>query len=218
MSVIAISNFISSLRERARCCNLRLGILAALAIVGATSHGWAEARSCDPSGLMDDKGAIWRALTPRNESDYWDHPCANSDTVCLAATELACAYHAMLSRDIPNSLGRGNTWSYGRDLPGCNAVIRSIGRKHPERVPIYCNLLAEIASMDEETPEGDRGVTLPTAELAARLSALGHKSCIKQVMAAFPHNVGMATIIAQARSECLANKYPGCAGITQPRP
>lgn len=184
-------------------------LLAEIWSIPATASGV----NCGPWGLTWGSEAIGRGLTPKDDDRYWERPCR--DKQCRAARDLACAYDALLRRDVPNSMGRGGPASYDRDLKIYNATIRSLGRVHPDRIPLYCSLLAKVAALDTDRPDQGAATTFWTTELATRITRPNF-DCIGQVMAAFPRTEPMAEVIASTKERCEIERYPLCGRIVQP--
>ena len=184
------------------CLAVLCGLLGA---AGAQAGNVAGLFECNPQMIDAKNDEVWRGLAADNDRLYLHRPC--SDDRCLAAQDLACVFDAQFRRDVPNSLAR-LAGSYEKDVIVYNATINGLGRKHPDRIAMYCRLLAEIAALDEDRPH-DGAVTMSITELAARLSRLGRPHCIDDVMAALPRTSEMAEVIKNAREAC-EGIVPGC--------
>jgi hypothetical protein len=190
-----------------------VALCIACLLLGAASGRAIE--DCGPGDVGTDSDAIFRGLTPSADWEFWRHPC--KDVQCEAAHDLACAYEALTDIAHPNSMGRlDGPAGYYRDLPGYKAVVRSLGRKHPERRELYCDMLAKVAELDTDTIPGNIAVTLWTTELATRITRPGF-DCIGRVMAAYPRTRDMQTVVAYAKGYCVLSKRL-CDRIVLPAP
>jgi hypothetical protein len=144
----------------------------------------------------------------------WTGACRN--TKCRAVRDLGWAYDALFGRDTPNSMAR-LPGSYERDLVQYNATLRRLGSAHPDRLPLYCALLADIARRDDDYRDlqSDWRVTLWTVELATRITTRRF-DCIGQIMQAFPQNPAMDSRLRDTQESCRIDRYPLCDRITRP--
>ena len=158
-------------------------VAAWLAGMPSLASAYSARQTGCPGYYGDDDGNTARVLRPGLSLESWTKPCP--DEKCRAIRDISCAVNAQAHRLQPNTMAYYTPRDAERAKDQYGLNIWSLGREHPRRIPLYCRLLARVASTLTGDKEQDGRTADNVIELAVVLNR-PHHHCLADVMSAVP--------------------------------
>ncbi len=180
-------------------------LLCSHSSMAALKQHWCEGSSID-------EGNVLETLGKDKPASYWTTPCRNQE--CAAIKDINCASSAQAHLFRPNTMAYHTQRDAEYALTIYNHNIGALGHEHPDRIPLYCTLLARVAATITGDAAHDRHTAENIIELAIWLNRPDHP-CLAQVLDAVPQTAAAQKTVEWGRDclrqvkHCQARLAPG---------
>ena len=167
-----------------RVCGVTVAVIVVFSLLCQPAQAQVQ-RGCYAE-FFDDDGNTLKVLGEGKPDGFWKASC--HDDECRAIKDIGCAVDAQAHRMVPNTMAYLSYRAFLRAKAQYGQNIKALGREHPERIPLYCTLLARVAA----TITGDKAHDGKTAENIVELAILvdrPHHHCLAGVVAVMPKEV-----------------------------